>query len=100
LTDLEKKGLLASEGELSPEYEAPYVISAKSRQGPALVFRLRGFPGFMGIGNILDTRDKLRMALNASSDAELYEKLINAENSPMKPALQAMQHSDHCRRST
>ncbi|MFP3045792.1 MAG: UbiD family decarboxylase [Thermocladium sp.] len=86
LTDLEKKGLLASEGELSPEYEAPYVISAKSRQGPALVFRLRGFPGFMGIGNILDTRDKLRMALNASSDAELYEKLINAENSPMKPA--------------
>ncbi len=84
---LEGRGLIKNVGELSPEYEAPYVISEEAGRGPAIRFKLRGFPGFMGVGNILDTRNKLHIAMGTSNDVELYRKLIDAENNPGKPTI-------------
>ncbi len=85
---LDRRGLIKNVEELSPEYEAPYVISQETgRGGPAIRFKLRNFPGFMGVGNILDTRDKLHIAMGTSNDVELYRKLIDAENNPSKPTI-------------
>ena len=72
--------------ELSVEYEIPYLIHRFSGRGPALLFsKVRGFSGYRAVGNILDTRRKLLIALNAGSIEDAYVRLLEAEGNPLEP---------------
>ncbi|ABL88032.1 UbiD family decarboxylase [Pyrobaculum islandicum DSM 4184] len=40
--------------------------------------------GFVGVGNVIDTREKLYLYLGVKNDEEAYVKLLNAEENPAK----------------
>lgn len=72
--------------QFGPPYEEFAVARAlKATEGTSVVPLFTGLPGgFMGVGNLLDSRDKLRSLMGASRDEEAYLKLLEAEESPAR----------------
>jgi len=73
-----KRGGLAELHPLDPIYEVAKLLK-EYEGGPTVVFNIRRFQGWRGAGNLLDTRNKLYLALGVSNDVELYELILSSE---------------------
>jgi len=86
LDELRKLGLLKYvNNEVSLDYEIPAVLH-KLEHGPTLLFkRVKDHPDINVVGNLLNTREKVRLALNVNNDEGIYMKLLRAQESAVKP---------------
>lgn len=69
------------EGVLKRDLEPGRVIWEKQGKGPVIRFSIEGAEQ-ESVSNLVDTRDKLRKALGASTEEETYRKLLEAMGSP------------------
>lgn len=78
---LEKYGLVRRVlNELSINYEIAKVVELLDKSKYTLIFKkLRSYDDYVGFANVVNTREKLYLALNVKSDEELYVKLLKAE---------------------
>ncbi len=66
--------------EISPRFELASIVSKYDKSSDILLFpRLKDYNKYVGISNIVNTREKIRSILNVSSDVELYRKILYAE---------------------
>ncbi|MEM1927312.1 MAG: UbiD family decarboxylase [Acidilobaceae archaeon] len=72
-----------AERELAREYEPTRLILRNQGLGPALLFRVKGCSQ-LSASNLVDSREKLYRAIEASSDFEAYVKLLESMRSPAK----------------
>ena len=78
IEELRGRGMvLELEEPLDRVYEASRLIS-RHDEGPTLLYRIRGSP-LTCVSNLVNTREKLVLALGAGSIEEAYEKLLGAE---------------------
>ncbi len=72
--------LLVIENEVSTDLEIGSIVGKYDAAEYVLVFRkLRGFPNFIGLSNLLNSRRKLMHLLGVETDEELYSKILEAE---------------------
>jgi UbiD family decarboxylase len=84
LNKMEEKGeILHVKDEVSPQFEAAYIMKNFDRDGPILIFeKLKGYKTKV-VANICGTRKRLCAALNVKEE-ELYRRLTEAWRSPRK----------------
>ncbi|MGQ9640734.1 MAG: UbiD family decarboxylase [Candidatus Bathycorpusculaceae bacterium] len=84
LNKMEEKGeILHVKDEVSPQFEAAYIMKNFERDGPILMFeKLKGYKTKV-VANICGTRKRICAALNVKEE-ELYRRLIEAWRSPKK----------------
>lgn len=80
---LYKTDFVEIEGELSREYEPTRLVLKHQGSGPALLYRVKGCEQ-LSASNLVDTREKLYEAIDASSDFEAYVKLLESMRSPSR----------------
>lgn len=69
---------------LSVRYEIARTL--KKYQERTLKFnKIKEYPGKYVVGNLINSRDIIKYILNAKSDVEVYSKIINACEHPLKP---------------
>ncbi len=83
---MERKGeVLHVREALSTRFEVSAVLEAFSQDGSILHFEnIKGYDTEV-IGNICGSRSRIHSALNVSDDRSLYERMIEAFRSPVKP---------------
>lgn len=89
LARLEAKGdLVTIDREVSPEYEiAAFTRRSIYEKGPAFVFRnVAGHPGATVVGGAYATLDRVRSAIDATSDGAVH-KYLEAMRAPIAPVL-------------
>ncbi|RJS78611.1 UbiD family decarboxylase, partial [Candidatus Bathyarchaeota archaeon] len=71
---------------LSTRFEIPYIMKSFDENGPILKFE--GVKGYKTdiVANVCGTRERICKALGINAE-ELYEKLLNALRSPLKPQI-------------
>ncbi|MEM4577132.1 MAG: UbiD family decarboxylase [Candidatus Nezhaarchaeales archaeon] len=75
--------LLVIEKEVSPIFEAPLILK-KNDGGPIVLFeKIKGY-NMQAVGNVLGSRKRLLKWFRANSYSEVYEKLVNAIERPVK----------------
>ncbi len=73
-------GLLDVKSELDVKHEIPRVIELLDDAREIVRFSsIKGFKSFVSFSNLINLRDKIARLLNVSSDAELYRKILSAE---------------------
>ena len=69
---------------LSVRYEIARML--KKYQERTLKFnKIKEYPGKYVVGNLINSRNIIKYILNAKSDVEVYSKIINACEHPLKP---------------
>ncbi len=85
--------------ELSPDLEIPSVIIKEEHRDPEsiIIFRnIKGFRDFIGVSLLLNTRKKLLELFNASTDIELYSRLLQGiESCDGKSGLREVSSHDY-----
>ncbi len=81
LGELERRGMLERLDGVYPRVYGASRLIAEKEGGPALIFRVEG-TDLLCLSNLADTREKIRLALGAGSDEELYRKIIEAGKNP------------------
>ncbi len=71
------------EQEVKPVYEITRILSINDNKGKTVYFKRIENVTVEAVGNVVNTRDKLRRALNVRNDDEAYIKIINSMNNPL-----------------
>ena len=72
------------EEEVSPIYDITRILSKKDDKGVTVYFKKIKGVDFEAVGNVVNTREKIRKALKANSDEEAYKKIMESINNPLK----------------
>ena len=87
LEERERDGeILHVKDSLSTRFEIPYIMKSFDENGPILKFE--GVKGYKTdiVANVCGTRERICKALGVNAE-KLYEKLLNALRSPLKPQI-------------
>ncbi|MCD6446457.1 UbiD family decarboxylase [Candidatus Bathyarchaeota archaeon] len=87
LEERERDGeILHIKDSLSTRFEIPYIMKSFDENGPILKFE--GVKGYKTdiVANVCGTRERICKALGINAE-KLYEKLLNALRSPLKPQI-------------
>ena len=87
LEERERDGeILHVKDSLSTRFEIPYIMKSFDENGPILKFE--GVKGYKTdiVANVCGTRERICKALGINAE-KLYEKLLNALRSPLKPQI-------------
>ncbi len=77
--------------EVSVEYEPTRILLKGDVEGKTIVFKNISNCIGSGVGNLVNTRKKLYMALNSNTDEEAYKRIIEALNSKPKFKVRAFE---------
>ncbi len=70
---------------VSPLFEIASIVKKFDRTDNILIFQeLKGYSDFVGVSNLVNTRNKIRFLLGVDSDVELYRKILAAESNAAK----------------
>ncbi len=84
IKSLKENEIVFIEEEVEPIYEVTRILSENDEKSLTVFFKKIKNIALEAVGNVVNSREKLRRALNAKSDEEAYIKIIESMSNPLK----------------